>query len=116
MEKLVRVRWKKDYDDGDRKRKHPSDDEEEKTSLTDAQGRHNDRDNNDIQSNGREANVRIMEEERNLLEKLYVLTTQERDLLKKLSIVRRKQADNDGDRKRKHSSDNEDMKPSASKP
>ena len=40
-------------------------------------------------------------------EALADLDTQERDLLEKLAIVRRKQAENNGSRKRKHSSDNE---------
>ena len=98
-------------------------------SLT-VQDWHNDRDNNDTRSNGRGANVRIKEkkeighkgklaldtQERDLLEKLHTLATQEGDLLERLVIVRRKQTKNDGARKRKHSSDSEDTKPSASKP
>ena len=41
--------------------------------------------------------------------------TQENNLMENLAIVRRKQTINDQARKRKHSSDNEDMKP-ASRP
>ena len=80
--------------------------------MTDSQNSHSDRNDINTQSNDRGANVRITEEKEALVE----LDTQERDLLEKLAIVQRKQADIIGTRKRKHSSDNEDMKPSTSKP
>ena len=105
---------------------------------------HNDIDNNDTQLNGRgvnvwmlrdldttnpgiqenkekkevtnEGNLALDTQEGNLLKKLHTLAIQEGDLLERLAIVRSNQTRNDGARKRKHSSDNEDMKPSTPKP